>query len=228
MSELKIESVTPYFEKNQEIKELLERDVEIIEDLLENMATKLGEGRTANAHFLDSNARFCLKILKKPGEMPGVPFYNSLEIEMGFLNELQELDSKVRVPKPYLAGDYKGNKFLIMETLNAHSIADILQGKGHLPENFNVADFYENLKSFVAKMHDRNVYHRDLHEGNIMINPETAEIYVIDFGASSRSYSDESAYFETRPTNTVRFTSDEDFLRSVYQSLRKHVLTNKK
>jgi len=228
MSELKIESVTPYFEKNQEIIELLERDIKIIEGLLENIVTKLGEGKTANAHFLDSNGRFCLKILKKPGEMSGVPFYNSLEIEMGILNELQELDSNVRVPKPYLAGDFKGVKFLIMETLSAHSVADILEGRGHLPENFNIAAFYENLKDFVEKMHGRNVYHRDLHAGNIMINPETAEIYVIDFGASSISYGDESAYFEARPTNTVKFTKDEDLLRDAYLSLRKYMLTNKK
>ncbi len=224
MTELKIEATTKSFEEDPRVREYVERNIAIIESLLENIDTKLGEGNTADVHFLDSNKELCLKVLKNPEEI-GV-FYNRLEKEMGFLAELQNIDEYIKIPKPYLTADYDGIKCLLMETLNAHSVRDILEGKGQLPEGFNIEAFYNQLKNFLEKMHEKNIYHRDFHAGNIMINPNNGEISVIDFGGSTRSYGEDNPYVE-KGTKSSFFTKDEDHLMAVYRDLKKHMLTNR-
>jgi serine/threonine protein kinase len=52
------------------------------------------------------------------------------------------------------------------------------------------------LKEFVSRLHERGIYHRDLHEGNIMIDVNDGRPCVIDFGASTYA-TDYDAYRDT-------------------------------
>ncbi len=221
----KNEKITPDFEKNEKIKIFYERNKKVIEKLLEEEKNKLGEGMTAEVHFLDSNEEVCLKILKSADDLP---FYIPLEKEMGFMSELQDLDEEVRVPKPYLTADYSGNeddtaiKFLLMERLNAVSIKDVLEGTGKLPLEFDLKDFRKKISAFLEKMHEKNIYHRDLHGGNIMIDNETGDLYVIDFGASTKSFGDEDPYKQVLAIDTKIYTSDENKLTEVCNLIRNY------
>jgi serine/threonine protein kinase len=221
------ETLTVDFEKNERVKNFYERNKKIIEKLLEEVKNKLGEGMTAEVYFLDSNEEICLKILKT---MEDIPYHIPLEKEMGFMSDLQGVDEKVRVPKPYLTADYskmgdkEGMRFLMMERLNAVSIKDILDGKETLPEGFNITDFRNNILNFLEKIHEKNIYHRDFHAGNIMIDKETGEYYVIDFGASTKGFGDDNSYEEVRLKDSVKFTEDEAYFEEVYKALKKHII----
>jgi serine/threonine protein kinase len=227
MSEIKHEITTPDFERNERIKTFYERNKKIIEKLLEEIKNKLGEGATAEVYFLDSNEEICLKILKPAKELP---YHVPLEQEMNFLSQLQNIDEEVRVPKPYLTADYSENgdenaiRFLLMEKLNALSIRDILEGKGELPAGFSIATFKEKISNFLEKMHEKNIYHRDLHGGNIMIDNKTGDLYVIDFGASVKGFGSDNPYTEVRLKDSLSFTEDEVNLTELCLTLKKYMV----
>ncbi len=101
---------------------------------------------------------------------------------------------------------------------------DVLQGRADLPVNFDLASFRNDLVDFVQKIHEAGIYHRDLHEGNIMIDKETGEIYVIDFGAASEFYGEpepgeRGPYHVMKDGVDRKLTSDEAMVKSVVKKL---------
>ncbi len=227
MSELKIEHTTAYFENDSQIKDVLEQNTEIIKSLLERKETKLGEGNTANVHYLGSNRKICLKVYKNPQEIPTSIFYNDLKKEMDFLVKLQDINDPIRVPKPYSTLEYKGTKCLVMEALDAYSLRDVMDGKADLPDDFNIDNFFDNLNTFVYKMHEEGIHHGDLLDGNVMYNPVTKKIYVIDFGQSIKIFGDENPHIREGARGLVWITKDEDRLTEVYKLLKEHITKNK-
>lgn len=179
-------------EENRAITEKILADQENeIESIMDDIGKRLGEGRTAKICFLNSKNKICLKIYKKPEQISEVDFYLPPSQEQVFLNELQDIETRARVPKVYACFEANnGNSFLMMETLSAMSVDDVLQGREKLPVNFNLASFKKDLLDFVEYIHERGIYHRDMHEGNIMIDRETGQAYVIDFGAAIKFYGD--------------------------------------
>ena len=71
-------------------------------------------------------------------------------------------------------------------------------------------------------MHEqKNIYHRDLHNGNVLVGPDSTP-YIIDFGRSVRSIGSEYAYDYTDKTgqNRIVLTSDEDRLNNIRDTLQ--------
>jgi len=231
----KNEKPTKYFEKNEIIKNFYEKNKKVIEKLLEEIKNKIGEGSTAFVYFLDSNEEICLKILKQKKDITA-DFNNDVQREVEIMNILDNLDDSVRAPKPYITAEYykdeedeEGIKFILMERIHGYSIRDILEGKGSLPPGFSIDSFRKNISNYIEKMHERNVYHRDLSEANIMIDKNTGDFFVIDFGASAVSWGDENPYIQERGSKKPTIlTQDENNLTQVCLSIREHILTNKK
>jgi serine/threonine protein kinase len=167
-----------------------------------------------------------MKVYKKPEDIIGADFYLTPSKEKVFLEKLKNLGAKVRVPKVYVSyenGD-AGYDFLMMESLPAVSIDDVLQGRAELPKNFDLASFRDDLNDFVERMHSENIYHRDLHEGNIMIDKETCQPYVIDFGAAAEFYGqieigERGPYHITKDGREIILTSDEAMVRSIVKKI---------
>ena len=117
------------------------------------------------------------------------------------------------------------HQFLMMETLPAVSVDDVLQNRAKLPKNFDWITFQNDLLDFVKAMHARRICHRDLHEGNIMIDRQTFQAYVIDFGASSDFWEtnepgERGPYHITKNGVERILTSDEAMVRMVVKKLR--------
>lgn len=137
------------------------------------------------------------------------------ELQGVFYEAAQELvDSKIGVPIPFYVLEMPSQKMIAMEKLAAASIKDILLGKAVLPENFDIDAFTEELKKFVEHMHSKGLYHRDLHEGNIMIT-QKRELeegdkwgYVIDFGRSGHSEEGEDVYKKELMKDTFTYLDD--------------------
>jgi len=214
------------------VKEILEKHEEEISSLIEDLTKNLGQGNTADVRFLGSNNKVCLKIYKHPDQIGDSIFYLSPEKERDFLEKMSGLGTKVRVPKVYASFEVSNknpnennHQFLMMETLPAVSVDDVLQNRAKLPKDFDWASFQKDLLNFVEQMHERKVYHRDLHEGNIMIDRITFQAYVIDFGASLEFWGqaepgERGPYHITKDGVERILTSDEAMVRSVVKKLR--------
>jgi serine/threonine protein kinase len=225
MPEINIEYESDFFRREKDIKEFWESNKAVIEQMVSNVDQKLGDGNTSEVFFLGKNKNLCVKILKKTYDGTyRVPFAK----EMKFLEDVYGIDSEVKTPKPYLIAEHTDGetevKFILMERINAVSIRDIIEKNGKFPDNFNVEDFRKKMLNFIDMMHNRNIHHRDLHDGNIMLG-EDGQIYVIDFGRSGVSFGDENPYSIRYEGQTISFPSDTDNLRQICLSLRNHVLT---
>lgn len=105
-----------------------------------------------------------------------------------------------------------------MEKLPAKSIDDIRRGKGTLPEwvtERHIEQFTHDIIEALDHCHSQNLYHRDLHFGNIMFTQSPTEVdklgYIIDFGLSGFGQADMDPY--KKETNTETFTYDNDYGR---------------
>lgn len=175
----------------------------IIESLAEEVFThkeKIDYGQSADV-FRDSLNGCCYKVITRQTET-----LLSAEEEAVFLMELQDIDKKVKVPLPLFSleatvkkednGKLTRKSMICMERIEGFSLKDVTLGKADLPEDFNVSEFFSNLRDFVVKMNnDYGIYHRDLHEGNIMVDKDTGMPRVIDFGLSKKkTLVDENPY----------------------------------
>ncbi len=224
---LKIEATTKFFEEDFTMKNLWEDNKVILEETVRKIEQKLGEGNTAEVFFLGENEDLCIKLMKNE---PDIPFRVSLLEEMKFQEALYGIDEEVLSPKPYLIAEFQDGdfmtKFLLMRRLHACSVEDILNGKAEIPENFDLNEFRRKLKNFLNKMHDKNIYHRDLQSGNIMMDAK-GNPYVIDFGRSGSAFGDESPYDQTQGGQRMLFPEDHGSLSEVCLRLRNFLLTKR-
>ena len=73
-----------------------------------------------------------------------------------------------------------------------------MTGNIDIPEDFDIEAAFTALRTFTQLMHEEGFYHRDLREGNIMLNVHRKAgepyVYVVDMGYSTQAFSDEHAY----------------------------------
>lgn len=66
-----------------------------------------------------------------------------------------------------------------------------MKKEGHRFQKSEIQKIKERLKQMILQLHDANIYHRDLHFGNVMIDNE-GNLYIIDFGDAKVTLSSES------------------------------------
>lgn len=147
--------------------------------------------------------------------------------EAEYLSRAREISvgTSVKIPRPdariSIQGKESGDGYevaddfevLLMETMDAISVEDLIRTGESLPKNFNYEQFCKDADEFIAKMHEGKLYHRDLHAGNVMIDRTTGSPVIIDFGRSTLS-SEEDAYTEEfRPGEKIPFIRDEQLFR---------------
>lgn len=149
-------------------------------------------------------------------------------IQGQFYDAARELStSKIGVPIPFYSLELSGKKMIAMEKLPARSIDDILRGRGRLPSWFDADQFIDELQRMLAHLHQKGLYHRDMHFGNVMIaqtedlRPEDKWGYVIDFGLSGYQQEEEFAYEKQVAGNTFTYESDYGILDIAKVELKK-------
>jgi len=155
-----------------------------------------------------------------------MPWHLSLEEEMRIQNEAAKL-SGVKIPQGFgrinVDGVEDGDGYeikdnlscLLMERIKGVSITELI-GKGLLPPpGFNLDRFEKQITEFLEQMHAAGIYHRDLHDGNVMIEEETGDACIIDFGrATITRFSEEDPYVdEVIDGEKMRFVNDNLFLQ---------------
>jgi len=169
--------------------------------LISSLPPQSRTGPLLPGHVLDS--RFQVKELLSKGGMAFV--FEALDLTTGDLVAL-----KIPLPKyqaePLYAGRFvleeetgmslnhpsllrilpiqnKSRPYIVMERLRGRLLADVLKGGPRLPIA-RVLEIAIEIAKAVEYMHGRNVLHRDLKPGNVMIC-EDGSIRVIDFGLAT-------------------------------------------
>lgn len=197
----KIKKVNIYENKPEtlEMKEYLPY-IESFANEIFQKEQRIDFGKSADV-FRDPLNGYCYKVITR--EMEALL---KAPDEAQFLLELQDLKSEVKVPNPLFTieatvrGEYshklRTKSILCMETLDGITLKDIFDHKQELPENFDLIKFCSSLNNFIKRMNeDFNIYHRDLHAGNVMIDIQTGMPCVFDFGLSKKKFlTDEDPY----------------------------------
>ncbi|PIS04668.1 MAG: hypothetical protein COT81_05300 [Candidatus Buchananbacteria bacterium CG10_big_fil_rev_8_21_14_0_10_42_9] len=197
----------------------------------------IGSGQTAeilvNNDYPDGE-NFCVKKITNLDS----PFFprKSIDHELGVQRQIHQIPG-VRVPEP-IAGavvrydDGSRGQFALMERIFGHSVADILDQRLDLPPGFDVEKFVADLRGMVDKMHKRDYYHRDLHEGNVMVEWDTFSPVIIDFGLSKKAVTQEERehpYIDfgfSRPGHVPVATNDlTNITRRIQNPLRRYALS---
>lgn len=133
-------------------------------------------------------------------------FYSAMQSDPG---------SKIGIPMPFYAVEIGDKKVIAMEKLNAASVDDIVRHKGVLPEWVDIDELCDELKRSIDLLHSHDLYHRDMHFGNVMISQSPRAdksekmAYIIDFGLSAIAIGGMEPYKREIAGNT--FTYDDDY-----------------
>lgn len=202
---------------------------------------KIGEGRTAKVFSIGKILNCCVKIIKTQEGDPNL-FRNSVTDELELMDDFSGGEIKgVRVPEPYLSVkakieekdnnlNLKNNnlEMVFMQNVPGVSFADILEGKEDFPEveGFDITKFFDKLYDFIDFLNSNNVFHRDLHEGNVMIGNDGTP-WVIDFGSAIKTWEEDGAYDITSEGETTRLRTDKQSLAVVEKKVRKFLESRK-
>lgn len=191
---------------------------------IQRNAVEIGRGADARviidtADIYNINPEICYKIALQETLKRG---RNSISEEAEMQSEFYEVSQTIKnqrigVPTPFYEIGISTIQMIAMEKLHARSVDEILRGIASLPDWFDTDVFCDSLTEFLDVMHANNLYHRDMHFGNIMISQNTTwnegeQIgYVIDFGLSTYGFSNMEPYKKEVAGDT--FTYDDDYGR---------------
>jgi len=176
----------------------------------------------------DGTYDVCYKFAKQEETPRG---RNTMEAELDLhsqfhatLSEVEDL--RVGVPSPYYYSAIGQSNFIAMEKLVARSIDDLRRGMGAIPPWVtpeHIEEFCSELKRAIDICHEHNLYHRDLHFGNIMFTQSKVEMpnlgYIIDFGLSSHGIKGLEPYRKERGDQVFTYGDDYGRIQSVKQEL---------
>ena len=104
-----------------------------------------------------------------------------LPLEVALLQQVQELPGVIgfidyfNVPESF---------YIVMERVDGKDLFDFISEKGRLPEAMAKEIFLQLLNTVIG-CHRKGVVHRDIKDENILLDPNTHEIKLIDFGSAA-------------------------------------------
>ena len=130
------------------------------------------------AHRRSGNTPVILKLLK--GDYPSPEQLARFRREYELTRRLQELDGIIQV---FSFEPYQHTAFMEIEDFGGESLSHILAKRRlELSEFLSLAS---RLAEIVATIHQQRMIHKDINPSNIIWNPQTDILQIIDFGISS-------------------------------------------
>ncbi|HEY9603782.1 MAG TPA: PAS domain S-box protein, partial [Allocoleopsis sp.] len=93
------------------------------------------------------------------------------------------------VIKAYSLQDYQRSLVIVLEDFGGESLQKLMQESGEIGCPMPLAEFLRlaiKITEILGRIHAENVIHKDINPGNIVLNPETGQVKIIDFGISTR------------------------------------------
>jgi predicted ATPase/signal transduction histidine kinase/CheY-like chemotaxis protein/tRNA A-37 threonylcarbamoyl transferase component Bud32 len=168
-----------------------------------------------------------IKTLK--AEYPSIDQLNRLRHEYHILQDLEIKE----IVKPVALENYANGLALVLSDFNGESLAKVIAScfsdPGIATEQFNLNNFLQiaiHLAAALAQLHQQNIIHKDIKPHNILVNEETNEIRLIDFGISTRLPRENAAISHTdvlegtlsyiSPEQTGRMNRSIDYRTDLY------------
>ena len=128
--------------------------------------------------ILKSNQQpLILKLLKEDYPTPAELYRYQQEYETTRRLNLEE------TIKAYELRKYKNTQVMLLEDFGGESLKILLDGRPlALPEFLHLAI---QITDALGKVHQKNVIHKDINPSNIVLNPQTGQLKIIDFGLST-------------------------------------------
>jgi serine/threonine-protein kinase len=111
----------------------------------------------------------------------GMPSYLESRVEVDILKKL----SHQHLPKVLDFVEYDGTMFTVMNYIQGFSLAKALQNQGRFMQR-DVLRWAIDISDALAYLHSQTppVIHSDVKPGNIMYDPQTRQVTLIDFNIS--------------------------------------------
>lgn len=105
-----------------------------------------------------------------------------------FVKEAQLIASKLSHPS--IVGvtdvfDENGTSYYVMDYIEGRSLSDIIKERGRIGEAEAIA-IIDSVCRALTYVHSRNINHLDIKPGNIMVEAETGNVVLIDFGVAKQ------------------------------------------
>lgn len=196
--------------KIQEVEKII--DSKETEDLiecinsLEIISSSIGEGNNA-VIYATLGTPFDKVCLKKVKEKPQL-ICNDIEEEHRYQHMAKK--AGVRTPLSLVSLKTDEGQYFIMERIDGCSVREAVNNPDFLPKKFDYKIFCDSLDNQVSQMHKSGLYHRDLHDDNVMIDKDGLPV-IIDFGTATEGTGSESTYED----NVMKFDSGTGHYSSV-------------
>lgn len=205
--------------------ELDRKNQEFLEKIA-SLGVQLGSGRAADV-FAMPESSVCLK---RTGPKNLNYATNSAAEEVSLMTAATKITS-LRVPKPVLSIELEDGGLILMEKIDGFSLRDFYEQEMALPKAFNFDLFWAKIEQGIVDLNNSGLHHRDLHEGNIMIEEETGEPVVIDFGLSCVSFAEEDdpyrVYNFPQPGQTTVYLKDRVQISQLRQKMASYLQNHK-
>ncbi|MDF5730601.1 MAG: AAA family ATPase [Rhizonema sp. PD38] len=147
-------------------------DITIVSQIYESANTLVYRG------ILKKNQQpLVLKLLKEDYPTPAELYRYQQEYQ---ITRSLNLEGTI---KAYELRKYKNTQVILLEDFGASSLKILLESC-----DFSLAEFLHiaiQITDILGQIHQNNIIHKDVNPSNIVLNPETGQLKIIDFGLSS-------------------------------------------
>jgi serine/threonine protein kinase len=174
-------------EPHQETREFRQQYIKALQKWIDQPENYLDCGGAGKVFSLGDGV--CIKVMENRHNRADAHKYNlgnSVYQESLLLRKMSHFSCE-GVRSPVFLQYFSGQKYtaIIMEQLNAYNLEHILQGKHSLPERYDRDVFCDRLGAYLEELHaTMEVAHMDFEARNVMVDKDTGDPYVIDFGRS--------------------------------------------
>ncbi|MEG4911718.1 AAA family ATPase [Microcoleus sp. B7-D4] len=147
-------------------------DITIVNQIYDSANTLVYRG------LLKSNQQpLILKLLKEDYPTPAELYRYQQEYEITRRLNLEE------TIKAYELRQYENTQVMLLEDFGGESLKIVQSGRPYaVPDFLHLA---LQITDALGKVHQKNVIHKDINPSNIVLNPQTGQLKIIDFGLST-------------------------------------------
>merc|ERR1712165_198187 len=166
----------------------VQRDIKA-EYKLRQMLGKGGFGRVFSAVRLSDGLEVAVKeVIKDTRYQDDNKVQTDIPTEVALMQQVQNIPGVIRI-LDYI--DDTDSYYIVMERINSKDLFDFITEEGPLPERFAGKMFSDIVKT-VINCRDCGVLHRDIKDENILVDLNTFNTKLIDFGSGCQhKYQDE-------------------------------------
>ena len=153
------------------------------------MLGKGGFGRVFSAVRLSDGLEVAVKeVIKDTRYQDDNKVQTDIPTEVALMQQVQNIPGVIRI-LDYI--DDTDSYYIVMERINSKDLFDFITEEGPLPERFASKMFSDIVKT-VINCRDCGVLHRDIKDENILVDLNTFNTKLIDFGSGCQhNYQDE-------------------------------------